>query len=74
MHTTQFWYLPLALPSFFILLALFLFIFVLLPLGLMKYAYEQLGVSSTGAVLLLLGSLIGSYINIPIAAVGSNQD
>lgn len=69
MDTTQFWYLPLTTPFFFILVALFLFIVVLLPLRLIKYAYEQLGVSSTGAVLLLMGSLIGSYINIPIAVI-----
>ena len=65
----QFLYLPLALPFFLILVALLLFVFFLLPLGLMKYAYEQLGISSNGAVLLLLGSLIGSYINIPIAVI-----
>jgi uncharacterized membrane protein len=44
-----------------------------LPLGLMKYAYEQLGVSPGGAVLLLLGSLIGSYINIPIAVISQKS-
>ncbi len=68
----QFLYLPLALPFFLILVALLLFVFFLLPLGLMKYAYEQLGISSNGAVLLLLGSLIGSYINIPIAVISRN--
>ena len=73
MNTGQFWYLPLTLPSFLVLVALFLFVFVLLPLRLMKYAYEQLGLSSGGAVLLLLGSLIGSYINIPIAVISQNS-
>lgn len=69
MGSAQFWYLPLAPAFFLILVALFFVVFVLLPLGLMKYAYEQLGVSPKGAVLLLLGSLIGSYINIPIAVI-----
>ena len=69
MDPTHFLYLPLALPFFLIFVALFLFVFFLLPFGLMKYAYEQLGVSSNGAVLLLFGSLIGSYINIPIAVI-----
>jgi uncharacterized membrane protein len=72
-ETAQFWYVPLALPSFFILVGLFLFVFVLLPLRLMKYAYEQIGVSPTGAVLLLLGSLIGSTINIPIAVISQSS-
>ena len=73
MNTTQFWYLPLTLPYFLIFIVIFLFIFVLLPLGLMKYAYEQLGVSSSGAVLLLLGSLIGSFMNIPIAVISQGS-
>jgi uncharacterized membrane protein len=69
MDHAQFWFLPLTPAFLLILVALFLFVFVLLPLGLMKYAYEQLGVRPTTAVLLLLGSLIGSYINIPIAVI-----
>lgn len=68
MNVTQFLYFPLAMPFFLMLVALFLLVF-LLPLKLMKYAYEQLGVGPSGAVLLLLGSLIGSYINIPIAVI-----
>jgi uncharacterized membrane protein len=66
---SQFLYLPLALPFFLLFVGLFLFVFFLLPLKLMKYAYEELGISSSNAVLLLLGSLIGSYINIPIAVI-----
>jgi len=69
MNIAQFWYLPLAPFFFFILVALLFFVFVLLPLKLMQYAYEQLGVSPGKAVLLLLSSLIGSYINIPIAVI-----
>jgi hypothetical protein len=34
MNTTQFLYFPLALPFFLILVALFLFVFFLLPLKL----------------------------------------
>ena len=73
MDTVQFWYLPLAPAFFLILVALFFFVFVLLPLGLMQYAYEQLGVSPTTAVLLLFASLIGSYINIPIAVISEKS-
>ena len=73
MDTLQFWYLPLAPAFFLILIALFFFVFVLLPLGLMQYAYEQLGVGPAKAVLLLLGSLIGSYINIPIAVISQKS-
>ncbi len=73
MDIAQFWYLPLSPAFFLILVALLFFVFVLLPLGLMQYAYEQLGVSPIKAVLLLLASLIGSYIDIPIAAISKKS-
>ncbi len=73
MNTVQFWYFPLAPAFFVILVALFFFVFVLLPLGLMQYAYEQLGVSPSRALLLLLSSLIGSYINIPITLISQKS-
>lgn len=53
MDPTQFFYLPIALPLFLVFVAGFLVVFLLLPLKLMKYAYEQLGLSPTGAVLML---------------------
>lgn len=60
-------YLPLS-PAFFSLLAgLFLVLVVLVQLGILSYAYMRLGVSSGAALLLLLGSLIGSFFNIPVA-------
>jgi uncharacterized membrane protein len=73
MDTAQFWYLPLTPPFFLVLVAFFLFVFVLLPLRLLKYAYEQLGVAPAGAVLLLLGSLLGSLVNIPIAVISKAE-
>jgi uncharacterized membrane protein len=38
-----------------------------------RYAYESLGVSSRTAIFLLLGSLIGSFFNIPIAELPSGH-
>jgi uncharacterized membrane protein len=73
MDPFQFWYLPLAPAFFFILVAIFFFVFILLPLGLLRYAYEQLGVSPGTAVFLLFASLIGSYINIPIAVISKKS-
>jgi uncharacterized membrane protein len=40
---------------------------VLIQLGVLRYAYMRLGISSGAALLLLLASLIGSYFNIPVA-------
>jgi uncharacterized membrane protein len=70
MHISQFHYLPLAPGFFFILVGLFLvLLIVLLVLRALRRAYLSLGVSSSTAMLLLLGSLIGSYFNIPIAVL-----
>jgi len=69
MDVAQFWYLPLSPAFFLILVAFFFFAFILLPLRLLEYAYEQLGVSPRTAIFLLFVSLIGSTINIPIAVM-----
>ena len=71
MHYGHAQYLPVA-PSFFALLAAALGILVILiQIGVLRYAYMRLGVSSGTAFFLLLGSLLGSYVNIPIARLGS---
>jgi uncharacterized membrane protein len=59
-------YLPLSLPFFALLVGAFLIVLVLIQIGILRYAYLRIGVSSRAAMFLLLGSLIGSYINIPI--------
>jgi uncharacterized membrane protein len=60
-------YLPLSPAFFAILVGIFLFVLVLVQLGILRYAYMRLGVSSSAAFLLLIGSLLGSYFNIPVA-------
>ena len=60
------YYLPLAAPFFFILAALFALLVLLIQINILRYAYERLGVSAGTALLLLLASLLGSYINIPV--------
>jgi uncharacterized membrane protein len=67
MSYSQLHYLPLAPPFFFFLVALFLGLLLLVQIGILRYAYMRLGISSGAALLLLFGSLIGSYFNIPIA-------
>ncbi|SRR5579871_6468464 len=62
----QMHYLPLAWPFFALLFGIFLVVVVLIQINVLRYAYARLGVSSGTALLLLLGSLIGSYINIPV--------
>ena len=60
-------YLPLAPGYFSALVVLFLVLLLLIQLGALRYAYMRLGVNSRTALILLFGSLIGSYFNIPIA-------
>src|SRR5258707_10940262 len=67
MNLSQVHYLPLSPTFFFILVGLFVALLVLIQLGVLRYAYMRLGISSGAALLLLLASLIGSYFNIPVA-------
>lgn len=66
MHFSHLHYLPLGLPFFSLLVALFLLLVVLIQLQVLRYAYLRLGLSSGAALFLLFGSLIGSYFNIPV--------
>jgi uncharacterized membrane protein len=62
----QMQYFPLAGPFFAILFGIFLIVVVLIQINVLRYAYARLGITSGVALLLLLGSLLGSYINIPV--------
>jgi uncharacterized membrane protein len=73
MHMSQFHYLPLTPGFFSILVGVLAILFLLLQLGALRYAYLSLGVSSGTAMLLLIGSLVGSYFNIPVADLPGQQ-
>jgi uncharacterized membrane protein len=60
-------YFPLALPFLFILGFLFLFLIILIEVGVLEYAYAKLGIGSRHMFALLLLTLLGSYVNIPVA-------
>ena len=66
-------YLPLAPIYFSVLVGLFVLLLLLIQIGVLRYAYTQLGISSGAALTLLCGSLIGSYINIPITELPGQQ-
>jgi uncharacterized membrane protein len=67
MHSSDLQYLPINLPAFAVLVGVFLVLLVLIQLQVLRYVYERLGISSPAALLLLFGSLVGSYANIPVA-------
>ena len=66
-------YLPLTAPFFSILIGLFLLLAILLHVGALSYAYTRLGIGVGAALLLLAGSLAGSYFNIPIAELPAEK-
>jgi uncharacterized membrane protein len=59
-------YLPLTPGLFSILVILLVGLVILIQLRILRYAYMRLGVGPGAALLLVFGSLIGSYFNIPI--------
>jgi uncharacterized membrane protein len=67
MYSSHLNYLPLAFPFFFLLAGLFVLLIVLIQVQVLRFAYMRLGISSATATILLLASLIGSYVNIPVA-------
>jgi uncharacterized membrane protein len=63
---SQVHYLPMTPGLFSILVVLTVGLVILIQLRILRYAYMRLGVGPGAALLLLFGSLIGSYFNIPI--------
>jgi uncharacterized membrane protein len=59
-------YLPLTPGLFSVLVFLVVGLVILVQLRILRYAYMRLGIGPGAALLLLFGSLIGSYFNIPI--------
>ncbi|VIO72854.1 hypothetical protein CI1B_45020 [Bradyrhizobium ivorense] len=62
-------YLPMTPGLFSILVLAAVVLLILIQLRILRYAYLRLGVSPGAAMLLLFGSLIGSYFNIPLTVL-----
>lgn len=66
-------FFPLALPFaifFFLLVALLI---TMIEIGILRYAYEKIGINRRYVFTLLLLSLLGSYVNIPIAELPAER-
>ncbi len=59
-------YPPFILLFFFIAFFCIVFFFVMLQLQVISFAFEKLGFSPFGAFLILMGTLVGSLVNIPV--------
>jgi uncharacterized membrane protein len=66
---SQVHYLPMTPGLFSILVLLFAGLIIFVQLRILRYAYMRLGVGPGAALLLLFGSLIGSYFNIPVTVL-----
>ena len=73
MTPSQINYLPVSLPFFYFLVGIFIALVILIQVQALRYAYARLGISSQAALLLLLASLAGSYINIPLARLPEKE-
>ncbi len=66
MDLSQLQYFPLALPHFSLLVVIFLVLVAWIEVRALRLAYMQIGFGPHAALLLLLASLGGSYLNIPV--------
>jgi uncharacterized membrane protein len=62
----QMLFFPAVIAFIFLFFCLLVLVFLLIQIGIIAYAFRSLGISSTYLFFLLLASLIGSYINIPL--------
>lgn len=54
-------YLPLSPVLFALLAGIYLAVVALIQVGILRYAYLRLGIAPEAVLVLLLGSLLGSY-------------
>ena len=73
MRRSSFHYFPLALPFILISLLFLLFVFTLLQIRVLEYAYEKIGINPRYIFSLLFFSLMGSCVNIPVAKLSAKQ-
>jgi uncharacterized membrane protein len=69
MHASPLHYFPITGPFLALLCILFVVVLALVQLGILEYAYAKIGIQPRYVFLLLLLSLLGSYINIPVAQI-----
>lgn len=66
-------YFPLPLPFLIILVLAFIFVIALIEVGILEYAYAKIGIGRRHMFALLILTLLGSYINIPVAVLHAKE-
>ncbi len=69
MHGFNLHYFPISLPFLFILALMLGVVIALVQIRVLRYAYEKIGIPLRYFYILLIASLVGSYINIPVASL-----
>lgn len=73
MRVSSLHFFPLAFPFLLVFLLLVGFLIFSIEIGIIAYAYEKIGVDSRYVFGLLLLSLFGSYVNIPVAELPGKE-
>jgi uncharacterized membrane protein len=73
MHASPLHYFPLTGPFLLLLFLLFVVVLALVQFGILEYAYSKIGIQPKYVFLILLLSLLGSYVNIPVAQMREKQ-
>lgn len=69
MHPSHMHYFPVTAPFVLLLFLLFGVLLALVQLGIIEYAYAKIGIQPRWILLFLILSLLGSYVNIPVAEI-----
>jgi len=73
MRPSSLHFFPLALPFVLILFLVVGLLIASIEIGIIGYAYEKIGVNRRYVFTLLLLSLLGSYVNIPVAELPAER-
>jgi uncharacterized membrane protein len=73
MHPIGIHYFPVAWPVLLILFGLFVALVALLEFGILVHAYERMGIHPRYVLAILFCTLLGSYVNIPVAKLPPEQ-
>ena len=66
-------YFPMTIAFLLFLLLLFVFLIIAIEVGILSYAYQRMGIDRRYVFSLLILSLLGSYVNIPLFQLAPEQ-
>lgn len=73
MRPSSLYFFPFALPFVIIFFLLVALVITMIEIGILGYAYEKMGINRRYAFTLLVLSLLGSYVNIPVAELPAER-